>query len=111
MSAPIVAAELFRAVIGAVGGRCECEGECGQPHTKGDGRCVREHDRHASKHTGPVRLMAAPADPLTPPHLAAGLPTGELRAWCPLCFDGARRAADRARKSAPDPDQNCLFEI
>ncbi|MFF0725178.1 hypothetical protein [Streptomyces sp. NPDC004134] len=111
MSAPIVGAALFRAVIAAAGGRCHCTGECGQPHAKGDGRCQREHDRYASKHKGPVRLMAAPADPLTPPHIATALPPCELRAWCPPCFDGTRRTAERARKSAPNPDQNRLFEL
>ena len=107
----MVGAALFRAVIGAAGGRCQCTGECGQPHLKGDGRCAREHDRYASKHKGPVRLLAAPPDPLTPPHIAAGMPPCELRAWCPSCFDGARRAAGRERKSEPDPGQHCLFDL
>ncbi|WP_328888341.1 hypothetical protein [Streptomyces sp. NBC_00316] len=47
-SEPLVATGLFRGVMAAAGGRCQCEGECGQPHAKSDGRCPREHDHYAA---------------------------------------------------------------
>ncbi|MGW5420220.1 hypothetical protein [Streptomyces sp. NPDC003943] len=109
-SEPIAAAGLFRAVMVAAGHRCQCEGKCGQPHTKGEGRCTREHGRHAGKHGGPIRLMAAAADPLATELAAAALPASELRAWCPPCFTAARRAAQRAT-AAPDDDQGGLFDL
>jgi hypothetical protein len=111
MSEPIVAASLFRTVMAAAGGRCQCEGECGQPHAKSDGRCPREHDHYASKHGGPVRLMAAAADPLTPDRQAAALPASALRAWCPQCFTAARRTAQRQATHAPGADQCGLFDL
>ncbi|MGW4743983.1 hypothetical protein ACWEPR_04170 [Streptomyces sp. NPDC004290] len=110
MSEPIAAAGLFRAVMVAAGHRCQCEGECGKPHTKGEGRCTKVHDAYASKHGGPVRLMAAAADPLTPDRQAAALPASELRAWCLPCFTAARRAAQRSAE-APGDDQSGLFDL
>ncbi|WP_432127440.1 hypothetical protein [Streptomyces sp. bgisy082] len=110
MSEPIAAAGLFRAVMVAAGHRCQCEGECGQPHTKGEGRCTKVHDAYASKHGGPVRLMAAAADPLTPDRQAAALSASELRAWCPPCFTAVRRAAQRSA-AAPGDDQGGLFDL
>ncbi|MBB4983021.1 hypothetical protein [Streptomyces nymphaeiformis] len=111
MSEPIVAAGLFRAVMVAAGHRCQCEGACGQPHAKGAGRCTKVHDAYASKHGGPVRLMAAATNPLTPDRQAAALPASELRAWCPPCFTAARRAAQRAAAATPDADQGGLFDL
>ncbi|MCD9144361.1 hypothetical protein [Streptomyces albireticuli] len=110
MSEPIVGAGLFRTVMGAAGGRCQCEGACGQPHKSG-GRCPREHDQHAGKHSGPIRLLAAPADPLTTDRAAAALPAGQLRAWCPTCLGAARRAAQRTARTKPVPGQDGLFDI
>ncbi|MFC4611501.1 hypothetical protein ACFO9E_27475 [Streptomyces maoxianensis] len=109
-SEPLVAAGLFRAVVAEAGGRCQCEGACGQPHAKTDGRCSREHDHYAGKHGGPVRLMAAAADPLTPERHAAALPASKLRAWCPQCFTAARRAAQH-RTQSPTADQCGLFDL
>lgn len=111
MSEPIVAASLFRTVMAAAGGRCQCEGECGQPHAKSDGRCPRKHDQYASKHSAPVRLMAAAANPLTPDRQAAALSASGLRAWCPQCFTAARRCAQRRAASAPSADQCGLFDL
>ncbi|MET9654609.1 hypothetical protein ABZZ44_30665 [Streptomyces sp. NPDC006460] len=107
MPGPLAAADLFHTVMEAAQHRCQCAGACGQPHTKGEGRCTREHGRHAGKH-GPIRLMAA-ADPLTTELAAAALPASELRAWCPLCFTATRRAAQRAA-AAPGDDQSGLFD-
>ncbi|MFI1849705.1 hypothetical protein [Streptomyces sp. NPDC020480] len=111
MSEPIVYAAAWRPVMKAAGYRCQCTGQCGNPHTKGGGRCAREHDQHASKHRGPVRLIAAPADTCTSARAAAQLPAAELRAWCPDCHDAARRAAQRAARTAPDTDQGGLFDL
>ncbi|WHX19318.1 hypothetical protein QFW82_20795 [Streptomyces malaysiensis subsp. malaysiensis] len=111
MSEPIVYAAVWQPVMEAAGYRCQCTGQCGNAHIKGQGRCPREHDHHAGKHRGPVRLIAAPADPLTPPLAAAGLPASGLRAWCPDCQKATRRAAQRAVRSTPDPTQGGLFDL
>jgi hypothetical protein len=111
MSEPIVLPGSWRAVMKAAGFRCQCTGECGSAHRKGGGRCPREHDQHASKHSGPIHLSAAPADPATPTVQAARLPLAQLRAWCPACRDGARRASERAARSQLDPEQGSLFAL
>lgn len=109
-SQPIVGAALFRTVMETAGYRCQCSGECGQPHTKGDGRCQHEHDHHTSKHGRLVRLMAAPADPLATDVAAARLPASELCAWCPDCHTAAARLA-RKRLPAALEDQCGLFDL
>ncbi|WP_267242855.1 hypothetical protein [Streptomyces sp. PR69] len=111
MSTPLAAAEVFRAVMTAAGWRCQCTGRCGNPHAKSGARCPREHDKYAGKHGGPVRLMAAAADPLTSERRAAALGAGELRAWCPQCLTAARRAAKRPAPAAPDTSQGALFDL
>ena len=111
MSEPTVLAHIWQAVMQAAGYRCQCTRECGSPHKQGDGRCPRVHDSYASKHRGPVHLLAAPADPATPALTAARLPAAALRAWCPTCHDGARRAANRTTRSQPDPAQGSLFAL
>ncbi|MET9409557.1 hypothetical protein ABZX90_27890 [Streptomyces sp. NPDC002935] len=109
-SQPIVGAAVFNTVMEAASHRCQCEGECGQPHTKGDGRCQHEHDHYTSKHGRRVRLMAAPADPLATDVAAARLPASELRAWCPDCHGAAAR---HARRQLPPTltDQGGLFDL
>ncbi|MEU8825896.1 hypothetical protein [Streptomyces sp. NPDC048636] len=111
MTEPIVYAAAWRPVMETAGYRCQCTGQCGNPHTKAKGRCPREHDQHASKHRGPVRLLAAPANPLTPARVAAGIPATDLRAWCPDCHDATRRAAQRAARTGPDFGQGGLFDL
>ncbi|GGO55836.1 hypothetical protein [Streptomyces lasiicapitis] len=110
MSEPLVGAALFRTVMQAADHRCQCQGECGQPHRKGGGRCPHQHDGYTSKHGRRVRLIAAPADPLASAVAAASLPPEQLRAWCPDCHTTAARAAKRA---LPDTstDQGCLFDL
>ncbi|MEW2192559.1 hypothetical protein [Streptomyces microflavus] len=108
MSEPIVAADLFRTVMAAAGGRCQCTGQCGQPHAKSSSRCPREHDSYAGKHSGPVRLMAAAADPTLTDREAAALPADRLRAWCPGCFTDTRRARRTAEQAA---EQGGLFDL
>ncbi|MFE2758502.1 hypothetical protein [Streptomyces halstedii] len=109
MSEPIVATDLFRTVMTAADGRCQCTGQCGQPHAKTDGRCPREHDTYAGKHGGPVRLMAAAADPILNDREAAALPADRLRAWCPGCFTAAQRAAQNT--VVPTAEQGGLFDL
>ncbi|MDC7338936.1 hypothetical protein PQR15_23575 [Streptomyces lydicus] len=109
-SEPIAGARLFRTVMKAAGWRCQCTGECGQPHAKSDGRCPREHDGYAGKHGGPIRLLAAPADLTIPDRQAVALPVGKLRAWCPSCLATARRIAKR-QAAIPTTDQCGLFDL
>ncbi|MEV5607142.1 hypothetical protein [Streptomyces sp. NPDC052225] len=109
-SQPIVGTAVFNPVMEAAGHRCQCEGECGNPHAKSGGRCPHEHDGYTSKHGRRVRLIAAPADPLASAVAAAGLPPEQLRAWCPDCLTAAARAA---RRHLPDTstDQGGLFDL
>ncbi|MDX3594124.1 hypothetical protein PV749_23685 [Streptomyces sp. ID03-2B] len=108
MSEPLVAADLFRTVMEAAGGRCQCTGQCGQPHAKTDRRCPREHDSYAGRHRGPVRLMAAAADLTLTEREAAALPADRLRAWCPGCFTETRRSR---RTTEPAAEQGGLFDL
>ncbi|MFG3346924.1 hypothetical protein ACGF1Z_17880 [Streptomyces sp. NPDC048018] len=110
MSEPLVAAGVWRPVMEAAGYRCQCTGQCGSTHAKGDGRCPREHDHHASKTRGPVHLVAAPPDPLTSTLAAARLPVAALRAWCPACYSAARRIANRAA-TQDTGDEFALFDL
>ncbi|MFE6484093.1 hypothetical protein ACFVGN_14325 [Streptomyces sp. NPDC057757] len=110
MSEPLAAVDTWRPVMEAAGFRCQCEGECGNAHAKGSGRCQHEHDHHTSKHGRRIRLMAAPADPLTTAVAAAGLPADRLRAWCPDCHSGAARRARRQLPATPT-DQCSLFDL
>ncbi|MET7872582.1 hypothetical protein [Streptomyces cyaneofuscatus] len=109
MSEPIVAVDLFRTVMAAAGGRCQCTGQCGQPHAKTDRRCPREHDSYAGKHGGPIRLMAAAADPALTEREAAALPADRLRAWCPGCFTAAQRTVHH--HAEPAAEQGGLFDL
>ncbi|GGU63565.1 hypothetical protein GCM10010211_30750 [Streptomyces albospinus] len=111
MKLPISGAALFRSVMTAAGWRCQCTGACGQPHAQSEGRCPREHDGYAGKHGGPVRLMAAPADPTITHFQAAALPAQELRAWCPGCLAVAQRLAKQQTPDTPTTDQSCLFDL
>ncbi|MFE9538503.1 hypothetical protein [Streptomyces sp. NPDC006691] len=106
-SQPIVGAAVFNTVMEAAGHRCQCTGQCGNAHVKGKGRCLREHDGYASKHRGPVHLLAAPADLTLSPVMAARVPLAGLRAWCPDCHIAARRIAQRQ----PAPEQAGLFDL
>lgn len=99
MNEPIAATGTWHAVMAAARRRCQCTGQCGRPHTSGQGRCLAEH-------RGRVRLHAAPTDPALPPEQAVHLSPNHLRAWCGDCHDGARRTARRQ----PDPDQPALFQ-
>lgn len=109
-SQPLAAVSVWRPVMESAGWRCQCAGECGNAHAKTDGRCPREHDGYTSKHGHRVRLMAAPADVLTPSTTAVTLPASELRAWCPECHTAAARKA-RSATAAPADDGPGLFDL
>ncbi|WP_129286475.1 hypothetical protein [Streptomyces sp. GZWMJZ-114] len=109
MSEPLAGLSTWRPVMRAAGFRCQCTGACGNPHAKSEGRCPREHDAYTSKHGERVRLIAAPADPLTREVAAAATPVGALLAWCAPCHSAATRAARRA--AAPVADVPGLFEL
>ncbi|CAN3980356.1 hypothetical protein [Kitasatospora purpeofusca] len=104
---------LWQAVLAAAAGRCQCRGTCGKSHDKDGGRCPVSHGGHARHGTGPVSLLAAPAQPdglLLPAHRAAALPKRELAAWCPACHDATRRTARAARQAtAPAAGPDALF--
>ena len=100
---PVAPLPLWEQVTAAAAGICQCSGACGNRHAKSGGRCDRANGHHAGKHAGPVRLLAAPADPALlalPAHQAARLPAAALAAWCPDCHHGAQAAAQRAARTA-----------
>jgi hypothetical protein len=105
VSTPIAGAALFAAVMAAAGGRCHCTGQCGQPHTTTEGRCLKTHD------SGRVRLIAAPADPAVSERTAAALPANGLRAWCPACYGAAQRKSQIAQISLQTTGQQGLFDV
>ncbi|MFJ9693420.1 hypothetical protein [Kitasatospora sp. NPDC101183] len=105
---------LWQAVLAAAAGRCQCRGTCGKNHDKDGGRCPAVHGGYGHRHgTGPIRLLAAPADPtslLLPAHQAAALPKRALAAWCPACLDATTRAVRKARQvAAPPAEPDALF--
>ncbi|MFI5661553.1 hypothetical protein [Streptomyces sp. NPDC051684] len=107
---PLVGTAVFTPVMQGAGYRCQCTGQCGNPHAKGEGRCLHEHDGYTSKHGRRVRLIAAPADPLASAVAAAALPAGELVAWCPDCHTAAARRARRTA-AAPAAEAPGLFDL
>jgi hypothetical protein len=95
---PIAGAAVWRQVIAAAGGRCECAGACGGRHRDGNGRCVHEDAPgsplhavardQAARGTAEIRLGAA-----------------DLMAVCDGCHGGLlarhREAGRWARAEAP----------
>jgi hypothetical protein len=84
------AGRLWREVIDAAAGQCECRGECGRKHNDGGGRCKRLDTPHATLH-------AVSREPV-PARVAATLPAAALTALCDYCHRSidALRAAERA---------------
>ena len=108
-SVPLAATALHTAVMQAADHRCQCTGQCTNPHRKGAGRCPLVHDGYTIKPGRRVHLIAAPSTPLTPLVQAVTLPAADLMAWCPACHTGALRQARRDARR-PDPDQGALFD-
>lgn len=108
---PIVAAELWTAVMAAAQDRCQCQGACGKKHLddkRKPGRCQLVNGQHVSK-VGRITLLAIPRDPTAPWHEAAQLPPRLLIAFCRPCADGVRRTVNRAVKAMP-PQSDGLFD-
>jgi hypothetical protein len=100
---PVMALPLLDAVLAAADGCCQCTGACGNSHAKGGGRCEHTDGGFRDKHHGPLRLLAAPADPAAlalPFHQAARLPADQLAAWCPPCHHHALLRAQRQHRAA-----------
>ena len=103
---PLAATATWLHVMRAAGGMCQCTGSCGNLHTKSGRRCdARSTPQH--------RLSAGPADPMTPPTVAACLPEDQLRAWCPGCWSGTlrrfRAASARFEARQRDDQADTLF--
>lgn len=114
---PIVAAELWQAVMELAGDRCQCaagpkgSAPCGKRHltpTRKPGRCEHTNGEYV-KGTGRLRLLALPRDPFLAWHEAAALPPARLIAFCLPCADGVRRAINRGVKALP-PQDSGLFD-
>ncbi|MPZ61590.1 MAG: hypothetical protein GEU93_09900 [Propionibacteriales bacterium] len=88
-------------VLDHAGYRCQCHGECGGAHSRGNGRCP------ISSGTRRHRLVVAPANPTLSATAAAHLPASELRAWCTACLLDAERLTRHHAPAAVEPD---LFE-
>jgi len=117
-SGPVAPLPLWDLVIHRAGHCCECTGACGKKHASTGGRCDRANGSYASKHRGPIRLLAAPADPAQlalPADQQARLTADALAAWCPTCHDTARTRATRAARQATTErlagDSEALFTL
>ena len=101
----------WSAALAAAGNQCQCTGACGRTHGRTGRRCDREHD------VAGTRLIAAPGHLSLPETIAANRPTADLRAWCPTCYDLARRrhrAADAhwtARTADREDRTPTLFDL
>jgi serine/threonine-protein kinase RsbW len=87
-------------VMGRAGWRCQCTGQCGQPHDRhspADGRCLAGHPEG--------ELHAVPAWPVSA-MAAIRLPKAALMAMCAACHDRRDR---RAARPAPAMTGEDLF--
>jgi hypothetical protein len=109
VSPPLVGAETWLPVMEAAGYRCSCTGACGNKHTVSEGHCDRVHNVWISKY-GQIHLIAAPADLTEAVFPGAALKSQPLVAWCPPCYDGARRKAKRAVAAAEPEGLLDLFD-
>ncbi|MFI0718887.1 hypothetical protein [Streptomyces sp. NPDC021224] len=110
--APIVAGDLYRQVLAAAKGQCQCQGACGKKHAdaaRKPGRC-ENGDGTYTKGVGSTHILAIPRDPTLPFHEAAALPARRLIAFCRPCADGVRRVVNRAVKALPPQDAG-LFDV
>ncbi|GIH89913.1 hypothetical protein ACFFMN_12065 [Planobispora siamensis] len=89
--APLAGAALWTVVAAErAGGRCECRGECGNPHRKDGGTCRREQRPGRPLHLAPSTNVSDTK--------AATLPGDQLMALCPPCHDGLLRTRRRDRE-------------
>lgn len=90
---PIAAAALWREVIEAAAGWCQCTGGCGRQHRKSaGGRCERMDS--------PLSPLRAVPRELAEPAAAAALPASALHALCGPCADGLARCQHRTAAAA-----------
>jgi hypothetical protein len=78
--------------FGRAGGRCECDGECGQDH---GGRCREQHGQGAQSFKGKVVLTVAHLD-----HDPQNNDPENLKAMCQKChnrYDVDHRRKNRAK--------------
>ena len=102
---PIADTARWATVMEAAGYRCQCTGNlCGSRHSTSGMRCKAEHDAQG----GRVRLIAAPLDLGLTDVQAAAVPVAQLRAWCPSCYQAARRRA-RAAYANAETEPDTLF--
>lgn len=106
---PLVGSETWLPVMEAAGFRCHCTGACGGKHTVSHGRCDHADGQHLTKY-GPTRLIAAPADLAEQRFPGAARRTTVLVAWCPPCYDGARRLLARQARAAEPEGLLSLFD-
>jgi hypothetical protein len=102
--APVAGADLWREVITAAGGRCECEGRCGRKHSKDGGRCHQENAPDTPLHAVPREPAAGVA--------AMRLEAAQLTALCDDCHSGLlaqQRRLDRAAEREATKDAPALF--
>ncbi len=91
VAGPIAGASLWRQVVGAAGGRCQCAGECGSKHHDGHGRCLRED-------TPSSPLHAVPRDAAAGNGAGVCMDAEALMALCDTCHGrirGLRRNTGR----------------
>jgi hypothetical protein len=95
---PIAGAALWRQVVAAAGGRCECAGECGSKHRDGNGICLQEDTAWSPLH-------AVARDPAAGTVAEMCMGAAELMAVCDGCHGrllARRRNAERlATAEAP----------
>ncbi|WP_405019590.1 hypothetical protein OHV05_24640 [Kitasatospora sp. NBC_00070] len=107
---PLVGSETWLPVMEAAHYRCWCKGACGARHTVSHGHCDHIDGQHLAKY-GPSRLIAAPADLSEQRFPGAALRSTALVAWCPPCYDGARRKAAREAKAESAALDVPLFDL
>lgn len=99
---PLIGAGIWREVVRAAGGRCECTGGCGdgKHYVKGRmarartfaGRCTRGNSPVSPLHAVPVRSAR--------PEVAMRLTAAELEALCDECDAGVQAARRRQERVA-----------
>lgn len=100
--------------FGRAGGRCECQGQCGQPHD--DGRCAARHGELHPETGSIVVLTSAHFHGTTPEqcegeHLFAACQRCHNRYDAPLRQAGIRERRERERRRILDKAGQLAFEI
>ncbi|OUD03024.1 hypothetical protein [Streptomyces swartbergensis] len=95
---PIVASVLYKTVVDAAGGHCQCHfeqpGGCGRNDHPVTGRSCYERPEYKKP------LIVAPLDPDTPTHVAVTLGAEDLIVLCRACFTRRTNNRKKAREQA-----------